>query len=99
QIQKKTNTKVELVRFEDCPQYQFENLVISGQTIQEVVQARFELVSRFTYELKFQVTINETGPLVEHISKLSYDLKSIYISIEPCNRSTKIISINSTEKN
>lgn len=101
QIQNKTQTKIEVIRYEDCPQYQFENVLITGQTIPSVIQARFELASRFTFELKFQVSINETRSLVDYISKLSYDLKSIFISIEPCNQigpNSKIIAINGNEK-
>lgn len=101
QIQQKTHTKIEVTRLDEHPHHQFENVVITGQTIPSVIQARFELASRFTYELKFQMQIAEKRPLVDYISKLSYDLKSVNITLEPCGQTgpnSKIIAINGNEK-
>ncbi|KAI2804544.1 hypothetical protein BLOT_003530 [Blomia tropicalis] len=101
QIQKQTKTKIELIRYEDCPQYPFENVTINGTNLLSVIEARYELMSRFTFELKFQVFVNDTRMLVEYIAKLSNELKSIFISIEPCpiGPNMKIISITGFEKN
>lgn len=97
-VQQKTQTKIEMMRYEEFPQYPFDNVIITGRAIEEVVHARFLLFERFSYELKFQVPMCDTRLLVDCISKVSNDLKSIYISIEPCTSIMyKIISINGNE--
>lgn len=100
-IQKSTETKIEMVRFEEFPQYPFENVVISSQDIEKVFQARNELFKVFTFDLKFRVFIENTRPLLDYLFKKSSTLdRSISISIEPSNESpnVKVLCVSGNEK-
>lgn len=100
EIRQKTKTDIDIVRLEEYPQYPFDNVTIKGQRFQDVINARLLLLERFVYTLIFQVPMCDTRLLVECISKLGHDLKSINIIIEPSSSTIyKVVSITGNQPN
>lgn len=100
EIRQKTKTDIELVRLEEYPQYPFDNVLIKGHRFHDVISARLMILERFVYTLIFQVPMCDTRLLVDCISKLGHDLKSINIIIEPSSSTIyKVVSITGTQPN
>ncbi|KAH9396621.1 hypothetical protein TYRP_019645 [Tyrophagus putrescentiae] len=98
-IERSTGTTLEVSKFEDV-KYQFESIKITGSTLMSVLQARSELVSRFSYELIFTIFITNSRPLVEYISQLTDEMKSVAVSIERSadGPNHKTVTISGSEK-
>lgn len=98
-IERSTGATLEVSKFDDA-KYQFEAIKISSPTLMSVMQARSELISRFSYELTFTIFITDTRPLVEYISKLTDEMKSVAVSLErsPEGANYKAVTISGNEK-
>lgn len=98
-IERSTGATLEVSKFDDS-KYQFEAIKISSSTLMSVMQARSELISRFSYELIFTIFITDTRPLVEYISMLTDEMKSVAVSIERSSDGPnhKTVTISGNEK-
>lgn len=98
-IERSTGTTLEMSKFDDV-KCQFEAIKITGSTLMSVLQARSELVSRFSYELIFTIFITDSRPLVEYISQLTDQKKSVAVSIEPSSDGPNhmTVTISGSEK-
>lgn len=95
-IEKETKTRIKIIRYNDCPKYLFENVIITGDCLNSVLSARQKISAGFNYELMFHVPINNVDLLVENISKLNRN--SVSIKIHPADvTDIKIISFKCQE--
>lgn len=95
-IEKETGTQIKTIRYNDCPKYPFENVIITGDDLKSVVAARRKISAGFNYELQFRVPIKNVDLLVKNISKLNRN--NVNIKIHQLDLSdTKIISFKCLE--